>query len=107
MCQSCYTCRQSCPGGHDFVITRTVLPSLEMQMNKMNLGGRVSSKSEPSAASGEGINATRTEEEEQLRDSLIQSIVSEKPNIKWEDVAGLESGKEELQGAVVLPLKFP
>ncbi|KAH3775116.1 hypothetical protein DPMN_176513 [Dreissena polymorpha] len=31
----------------------------------------------------------------------------EKPNIKWEDVAGLEGAKEALKEAVILPVKFP
>ena len=31
----------------------------------------------------------------------------EKPNIKWDDVAGLEGAKESLKEAVILPIKFP
>ncbi len=31
----------------------------------------------------------------------------EKPNVKWDDVAGLESAKESLKEAVILPIKFP
>jgi vacuolar protein-sorting-associated protein 4 len=31
----------------------------------------------------------------------------EKPNIKWNDVAGLENAKESLKEAVILPIKFP
>jgi len=30
-----------------------------------------------------------------------------KPNIKWEDIAGLESAKEALKEAVIMPMKFP
>jgi vacuolar protein-sorting-associated protein 4 len=31
----------------------------------------------------------------------------EKPNVKWDDVAGLETAKEALKEAVILPIKFP
>ena len=31
----------------------------------------------------------------------------EKPNIKWEDVAGLDNAKESLKEAVILPILFP
>jgi vacuolar protein-sorting-associated protein 4 len=33
--------------------------------------------------------------------------VKEKPNVKWEDVAGLETAKKALEEAVVLPQKYP
>jgi vacuolar protein-sorting-associated protein 4 len=35
------------------------------------------------------------------------AIVAEKPNVKWEDVAGLEGAKEALKEAVILPARFP
>lgn len=35
------------------------------------------------------------------------AIVSEKPNVRWTDVAGLEPAKAALQEAVVLPIRFP
>jgi vacuolar protein-sorting-associated protein 4 len=42
-----------------------------------------------------------------LRGALAGAILTEKPNIKWEDVAGLEAAKEALKEAVILPIKFP
>ena len=42
-----------------------------------------------------------------LRGALAGAILSEKPNIRWEDVAGLEMAKEALKEAVILPIKFP
>ncbi|XP_074268157.1 protein SUPPRESSOR OF K(+) TRANSPORT GROWTH DEFECT 1-like isoform X2 [Silene latifolia] len=46
-------------------------------------------------------------EKEKLRAGLDSAIVREKPNVKWNDVAGLESAKQALQEAVILPVKFP
>jgi vacuolar protein-sorting-associated protein 4 len=42
-----------------------------------------------------------------LRGALQGAILSEKPNVRWEDVAGLEAAKEALKEAVILPIKFP
>lgn len=42
-----------------------------------------------------------------LRNALAGAVLSEKPNIKWEDVAGLEQAKEALKETVILPTKFP
>ena len=49
----------------------------------------------------------KDDEDKKLQDALAQAIVTEKPNIKWEDVAGLEVAKEELMGAVILPSIHP
>jgi vacuolar protein-sorting-associated protein 4 len=38
---------------------------------------------------------------------LASAILSEKPNVRWDDIAGLESAKEALKEAVILPIKFP
>jgi len=38
---------------------------------------------------------------------FLGAIVVEKPNILWEDVAGLDGAKEALKEAVILPVKFP
>ena len=47
------------------------------------------------------------EETKKLEEQLSGCLVSEKPNVKWSDVAGLEKAKEALKEAVVLPIKFP
>ena len=39
--------------------------------------------------------------------SFLGAIVMEKPNVSWDDVAGLEMAKEALKEAVILPIKFP
>lgn len=46
-------------------------------------------------------------EREKMRNQLSSSIVTEKPNVHWEDVSGLEHAKDALKEAVILPVKFP
>ncbi|KAF9527090.1 katanin p60 ATPase domain-containing protein [Crepidotus variabilis] len=64
--------------------------------------------------SGEtGPNGKQKGEEEgdadakKLRAGLESAILTETPNIKWDDVAGLEGAKASLKEAVILPIKFP
>jgi len=47
------------------------------------------------------------EEETKLRSALSKAIVTEKPNVKWEDVAGLESAKKLLKVTIIMPRRFP
>ncbi|KAF1973541.1 vacuolar protein sorting-associated protein-like protein VPS4 [Bimuria novae-zelandiae CBS 107.79] len=63
------------------------------------------------AAGGSGKSGNDEEEQDadskKLRGALAGAILTEKPNIRWEDVAGLEGAKESLKEAVILPIKFP
>jgi vacuolar protein-sorting-associated protein 4 len=42
-----------------------------------------------------------------LQGALSNAIVTEKPNVKWDDVSGLEGAKESLKEAIIMPIKFP
>ncbi|RRT42907.1 hypothetical protein B296_00040429 [Ensete ventricosum] len=55
---------------------------------------------------GDG-NGGEDSDQAKLRAGLTSAIITEKPNVKWNDVAGLESAKQALQEAVILPVKFP
>ena len=46
-------------------------------------------------------------EKGKLRGGLESAVLMEKPNVKWDDVAGLETAKEALKEAVIMPIKFP
>ncbi|MBA0800329.1 hypothetical protein Gohar_010771 [Gossypium harknessii] len=63
-------------------------------------------KSKPKSGGGEGGDG-EDPEQAKLRAGLNSAIIREKPNVKWNDVAGLESAKQALQEAVILPVKFP
>lgn len=64
------------------------------------------------AANGSGKSKGDDDDEQdpdskKLRGALAGAILTDKPNIKWEDIAGLEAAKEALKEAVILPIKFP
>jgi len=56
---------------------------------------------------GKDGKSENDEEKQKFQDSLSGAIVKEKPNVKWDDVAGLHAAKESLKEAVILPIKFP
>ena len=55
----------------------------------------------------ESANSAGTSEKNNLQASLESAILKEKPNVRWEDVAGLKVAKETLQETVILPVRFP
>ncbi|KAL5534508.1 VPS4 [Sanghuangporus baumii] len=59
---------------------------------------------------GSGKNKDEDEDDpelKKLRAGLSGAILTDKPNVKWDDVAGLEGAKDSLKEAVILPIKFP
>lgn len=47
------------------------------------------------------------EDQKKLRGALSGAVLAEKPDVKWDDVAGLENAKESLKETVILPTMFP
>ncbi|KAF0936012.1 hypothetical protein E2562_038203 [Oryza meyeriana var. granulata] len=62
---------------------------------------------EKDGGGGGGGGGEDDSERVKLRAGLHSAIVSEKPNVRWNDVSGLDGAKQALQEAVVLPVKFP
>lgn len=48
-----------------------------------------------------------TEAYKEIQPTAMREVLIEIPNVKWEDVGGLEKVKKELQEAVEWPLKYP
>lgn len=71
--------------------------------NGSDTGVATRPKSNKKNGDGDGDDA----EQNKLRSGLNSAIIREKPNVKWNDVAGLQSAKQALQEAVILPVKFP
>ncbi|KIW10966.1 hypothetical protein PV08_10265 [Exophiala spinifera] len=68
----------------------------------------VNGKAVNGAGKGEaGDKDDEDAESKKLRGQLTGAILTDKPNVKWEDVAGLDAAKEALKEAVILPIKFP
>ncbi|KAG4303959.1 hypothetical protein PORY_002612 [Pneumocystis oryctolagi] len=42
-----------------------------------------------------------------LKSALASTVILESPNVKWDDVAGLDSAKNALKEAVIMPAKLP
>lgn len=71
----------------------------------------------PTAAAADGAGGSATAESKgdskedgeskKMKGALAGSILTEKPNVKWDDVAGLEGAKDALKEAVILPARFP
>jgi vacuolar protein-sorting-associated protein 4 len=68
--------------------------------------GAATAQRKKAGGGGEGGN-DNDKDRERLKGQLGSAIVTEKPNVKWDDVAGLEGAKEALKEAVILPVKFP
>ncbi|RYP68615.1 hypothetical protein DL771_006587 [Monosporascus sp. 5C6A] len=109
MCQRCHDSGKICPGAHALTFTRIQLVvELENALSGMNLNGKTQGQNNPkNSGRGSGDSSNRENDDSQLKDSLMASIITEKPNVRWDDVAGLEAAKQELRSAVVLPIKFP
>lgn len=62
-------------------------------------------------AGGSPVNSTGKDADDddalKLRRQLEADVVTERPNVKWDEVAGLDAAKDSLKEAVVFPIKFP
>ena len=54
-----------------------------------------------------GNNSKGDGESDKLGDNILETIVGEKPNVKWTDVAGLHEAKKSLHEALIMPIKYP
>lgn len=87
---------------------RAVLDEAGPQGPSVNGDGAVVAKPKAKSGSKDGGDGDGEDPEQQkLRSGLNSAIIREKPNVRWADVAGLESAKQALQEAVILPVKFP
>mmetsp|Transcript_21322 Transcript_21322/g.31231 ORF Transcript_21322/g.31231 Transcript_21322/m.31231 type:complete len:455 (-) Transcript_21322:405-1769(-) len=74
--------------------------------SKSGGGGGGGGAASASKAKGSG-EEDKDDEAKKLRGALSSAIVTEKPNVQWSDVAGLEGAKNSLKETVILPTRFP
>jgi vacuolar protein-sorting-associated protein 4 len=58
-------------------------------------------------ANKEGGDGDDNDEDAKLKEQLSGCLVTEMPNVSWDDVAGLENAKQALKEAVILPIQYP
>ena len=64
-------------------------------------------KKKKSKANSNTSDDEEKEETDKLKKGLESAIIWDKPDVHWDDVAGLEGAKTSLREAVILPSKFP
>ena len=70
--------------------------------------GRPSSKPiEPKEGEPKGEEGQYSAEEQEIIDSISGTILTESPDVKWTDIAGLQGSKQALREAIVLPIMKP
>lgn len=47
------------------------------------------------------------DDDEKMSTGLLDTIVGDKPNVHWEDIAGLNEAKKSLHEALIMPIKYP
>lgn len=120
ICDNCWKLQQTC--GHSLLIRKlergdpsansSEEPGISHGMppsssfSQLDLNGAPEWPSS-TANTSESDKYSKDFNDKKLKDSLMNSILTEKPNVKWDDVAGLESAKGELQEAIVFPARFP
>ena len=71
---------------------------------------RLSPKSSPSdskSSESKDEASLYSSEEQEIIDSISDTILTESPNVKWFEIAGLEDCKQSLREAIVLPIMKP
>ncbi|KAJ4142789.1 Vacuolar protein sorting-associated protein 4 [Fusarium falciforme] len=63
-----------------------------------NGGGKAAMGANGTTAGGKAKPSAEDDESKKLRNALSGAILQERPNVRWEDIAGLEGAKETLEG---------
>ncbi len=101
------------------IMIRKCRDQIEQYINRANvlkahLSGPRARKGRPSMGTseakdseGKGEEGQYSAEEQEIIDSISGTILTESPNVRWNDIAGLKSSKQALREAIVLPIMKP
>jgi len=98
---------QRCEASIQEYITRAKQIKSKLSGSRPRRGGssKNSSKDEDDKISTD--DGEYDEEEQELINMISGTIVSESPDVNWEDIAGLDNSKQALREAIVLPMIKP
>jgi len=101
------------------IMIRKCHDQIEQYINRANvlkahLSGPRARKGRPSMGTSDakdsavkGEEGQYSAEEQEIIDSISGTILTESPNVRWNDIAGLKSSKQALREAIVLPIMKP
>lgn len=81
--------------------------ALKVAMAKQAEAAKKPAAAPVGAEAGEGDKSEADAEDKKLQGKLNDIILTKKPNVQWDDVAGLEMAKRSLKETVILPVRFP
>jgi len=81
--------------------------ALKVAMAKQAEAAKKPAAAPVGAEAGEGDKSEADAEDKKLQGKLNDIILTKKPNVQWDDVAGLELAKRSLKETVILPVRFP
>ena len=82
----------------------TMIPNFEKDIADMRSN---QNKIPQAAQAGGGPGGNKDNEDDKMSGKIMEAIVSEKPNVKWSDIGGLEEAKRALEEAVIMPIRYP
>jgi len=99
--------RRKCQVQIEQYINRAEILKAHLSGPRARRGSPVVSPSEPRGSDSKDEEGLYSAEEQEIIDSISGTILTESPNIKWQDIAGLEDCKQSLREAIVLPIMKP
>jgi vacuolar protein-sorting-associated protein 4 len=59
----------------------------------------------PPVAEGSNQSTENMKDQDEVQSKIASMILPEKPNVSWDDIAGLQTAKQAIEDAIILPLK--